>query len=358
MNVIAPYAVDDDAGYREGSRWPWILLGGLLALILVLGAGAIWVKNQINPPGKPGEAVQIVVDKGMSINDIGKLLEEKGVITSASIFRFYVKLNGAGAVEAGEYTLHEDENMGTVVKVLVAGARSTEKQITLTIPEGLTLKQVADKVGELPGRSRDRFLDLASSGEVRSQYQPSNSRNLEGLMLPETYFFREQDDELTILRRMVEAFDQKATELNISGAASRHGLTPYELVIVASMVEREAKVPEDRGPIAQVIYNRLDRGMRLQIDATVLYALGKDQDYVLFSDREVDSPYNTYQIDRLPPGPIASPGTASLQAAVSPTPGPYIYYVLIEANGKHGFAATDAEFGRLLAEARRKGLAG
>lgn len=359
MNVMAPYDLeDDDRGYREGSRWPLILLGGFVAVLLVLGAAFFWVQRQIDPPGVPGAAVELRVDQGMSMGDIGKILEKKGVITSATVFRFYVKLKGSKPVEAGDYTLHKKESMGTVLKVLAGGSRSSEAPVVLTIPEGLTLKEIAAKVGELPGRSADRFLQVAASGEVRSRYQPDGSTNLEGLLLPETYFFRTTDDETAILRRMVETFDKTVTDLDIARAAPKLSVTPYQAVIVASMIEREAKVPEDRGPIARVIYNRLAVPMRLQIDATVLYALGKPQDYVLFSDREINSPYNTYKIDGLPPGPIASPGKASLEAALAPAPGTWIYYVLIEASGKHAFATTDAEFARYLAEAKRKGLAG
>lgn len=359
MNVLAPYDLDtDDEHFREGSRWPWIVVGGLVAVLLLFGAVWLWVSHQIDPPGKPGAAVQVRVEKGMSIGDIGSLLERNGVISSSTVFKFYVKLKGSTSVEAGDYTLHKHESMGTVLKILGGGAKSTEKQVTLTIPEGLTLKEIAAKVGELPGRSADRFMQLATNGEIRSQYEPANVTSLEGLILPETYFFYPNDDEATILKRMVEAFDQTANELNITAAGAKYKITPYQLVIVASMIEREAKVPEDRPDIAQVIYNRLAKGMRLQIDATVLYALGKHQDVVLFSDRDVDSPYNTYKVDGLPPGPIASPGRASLQAAVAPTQGTYLYYVLVDENGKHGFASTDAQFNQLLAEARRKGLAG
>src|SRR5207253_5155856 len=117
-------------------------------------------------------------------------------------FRFYVKMNGADPVEAGDYTLHKRESMGAVLKILAAGARSNETPVVLTIPEGLTLKDIAAKVGELPGRSADKFLAAASSGEVKSRYQPEGSTNMEGVLLPETYYLRPSDDETAILRRM------------------------------------------------------------------------------------------------------------------------------------------------------------
>jgi UPF0755 protein len=357
MSVLAPYDLGEDRGFRDGQRWPWIVLGVFVLVLLVIGAGLIWVRKQIDPPGPPGESVRVRVERGMSVDEIGELLHREGVIENATVWRYYARLNGADSIQAGDYTLRKGESLGSVIKVLEGGA-DVEKGIPLTIPEGLTVREVADKVAELPGRSAERFLEVAGSGVVRSQYQPAGSTNVEGLILPETYFLGKDDDETAILRRMVEAFDQEASAQGIATAAARLKVSPYEAVIIASLIEREAKVPEDRGPISRVIYNRLEREMRLEIDATVLYALGKKQEFVLFSDREVVSPYNTYQIDGLPPGPIASPGKAALEAALNPPPGPWIFYVLIEENGKHAFASTNEEFNRHLAEARRKGLAG
>ena len=357
MNVLAPYDVDDNRGFREGQRWPWILLGVIVVVLLVVAASLIWVRGQINPSGAPGDPVRIRVQQGMSVDEIGNLLEEQDIIKSASVWRYYARLKGADNIQAGDYTIRRGESMGEVIEILQGGAE-VEQGIPLTIPEGLTMKEIADKVGELPGRSADAFLKAAQSGAVRSQYQPANSTNLEGLILPETYFLGKDDDETAILRRMVEAFDQAVTELGIANGAARNRVTPYEVVVIASMVEREARLPEERGQISRVIYNRLANDMRLQIDATVLYALGERKNVVLFSDLEVDSPYNTYKVDGLPPGPIASPGRKALEAAISPVPGPWLYYVLIEENGRHAFATTNEEFARNLAEARRKGLAG
>ena len=356
MNVLAPYDVEGDRGFRDGQRWPWILLGVVVVVLLLVVASVVWVRGQIDPGGD-GQPVRIRVERGMSVDEIGALLEEQGVIKSASVWRYYARLQGADSIQAGDYTVRRGDSMGKVIDVLEGGAE-VERGLPLTIPEGLTLKEIAQKVGEVPGRSADEFLRVAQSGSVRSQYQPPDSTNLEGLILPETYFLGKDDDETAILRRMVEAFDQAATSLGLANGAARLEVTPYEAVVIASMVEREAKVPEERGQIARVIYNRLANDMRLQIDATVLYALGERKNVVLFSDLEVDSPYNTYKVDGLPPGPIASPGRKSLEAAISPTPGPWLYYVLIEENGKHAFATTSEEFERHLAEARRKGLAG
>ena len=344
---------DDD--FEPRRRWPFVLLGVVVVVLVLAGLSLSWVQRQINPSGAPGQAVTVTVAPGMSTSDIGQLLERNGVISSATVFRYYAKVTGAGAIQAGDYSIRQGEELSRVFDLLEGGA-NVETGQPVTVPEGLTLEQIAAAVGRLPDRSADRFLEVARSGTVRSQYQPPNSTNLEGLLLPETYLVAPDEDEARILRRMVDAFDKAASELNISAGAARHGITPHELVTVASMVEREARVPEDRGPIAQVIYNRLAKDMALAIDATVLYALGEHKDTVLFEDLEVDSPYNTYKVPGLPPGPIASPGRRALEAAINPTPGPFLYYVVIEENGKHAFAETLAEHNRNIEAARKKGL--
>ena len=344
--------------YEEhGRRWPFVLLALALTFLVVAGSGVLWVQRQINPPGSTGEPVQLTVAQGMSTSDIGSLLEREGIIASADVFKYYARLTGVGPIQAGDYTLQKKSDLSDVVQVLEGGAANAEDE-KVTVPEGLTLAEVAKVIGAMPGRSAEKFLEVAKSGTIRSQYQPAGNNSLEGLILPETYFVAKGDDEAKILQKMVDSFDKAATQLNLAGAAAEFGLTPYEAVIVASMVEREARVDEDRGKVARVIYNRLERGMQLQIDATVLYALGRAQESVSFKDREVNSPYNTYRIPGLPPGPIASPGRKSLEATVSPTPGNWIYYVLTDPSGRHSFTADDREFQNLVNQCIAKGLCG
>jgi UPF0755 protein len=344
--------------YEEhGRRWPFVLLALVVGFLILAGFSVLWVQRQINPPGDSGPAVRLTVEPGMSTADIGALLEREGIIASADVFKFYTRLTGLGSIEAGDYSLEKKADMSDVVKVLEGGAAKAEDE-RVTVPEGLTLAQMAEVIGQMPGRSADKFLEVASSGTIRSQYQPPGTNSLEGLILPETYFVTKGDDEAKILRKMVDTFDEVASELNLSGAAARFGLTPYQAVVVASMVEREARVDEDRGKVARVIYNRLERRMPLQIDATVLYALGKEQESVSFKDREVESPYNTYRIPGLPPGPIASPGRKSLEATAAPTAGNWIYYVLTDPSGKHSFTADDREFQNLVNQCIAKSLCG
>jgi UPF0755 protein len=343
--------------YEEhGRRWPFILLAGVVAFLLVAGSGVLWVQHQINPPGATGPAVRVTVDKGMSTSDIAALLQREGIIPSANVFKYYARLTGLGSIEAGDYTLEKKSDLSDVVKVLEGGAAKAEDE-RVTVPEGLTLAEVAKVVGEMPGRSAEKFMEVANSGTIRSQYQPAGT-SLEGLILPETYFVTKGDDEAKILRKMVDSFDQLATRLDLPGAATKFGITPYQAVIVASLVEREARVDEDRGKVARVIYNRLEQKMPLQIDATVLYALGRPQESVTFKDREVNSPYNTYKIPGLPPGPIASPGRKSLEATVAPTAGSWLYYVLTDATGRHTFTADYREFQNLVNQCIAKGLCG
>lgn len=344
--------------YEEhGRRWPFILLAVALAVLVLAGSGALWLQRQINPPGDSGPEVQLTVAQGMSTSEIAQLLEREGIIASASIFKYYVRLTGLSTIEAGNYTLEKKSDLSEVVRILEGGAARAEDE-RVTVPEGLTINEVAKVVGEMPGRSAEKFLEVANSGTIRSQYQPAGKDSLEGLILPETYFVTKGDDEAKILRKMVDTFDQLANQLDLSGAAARFGITPYQAVIVASLVEREARVDEDRGKVARVIYNRLEEKMPLQIDATVLYALNRPQESVSFKDREVDSPYNTYKIPGLPPGPIASPGRKSLEATVSPTPGNWLYYVLTDPAGHHSFTANYNEFLNLVNQCIAKGLCG
>jgi UPF0755 protein len=329
---------------------------GVLAILVLIGAGGgMWVFHQVNPGGGPGQKVTVDVEPGTSVAGVAARLDAKGVIRSARIFRFYLKLTGgAGAIQAGEYELRTNLSMGDARAALKRGPSIRFQRFT--IPEGFTLDQIADRVGALPGRSRDRFLAAAKSGAVRSKWQPPGNTNLEGLLFPDTYLVTDKEDETAVVRRLVDRFDQVADQIGLGAAAVPTRLGPYQLIVGASLVESEAKVKDDRPLIASVISNRLQKGMRLQIDATVLYALGAHKDRVLNRDLEIDSPYNTYKVDGLPPTPISAAGRASLEAMLHPANTTFLYYVLSDKNGKHAFATTPSEFEALKAEAHRKGL--
>jgi UPF0755 protein len=334
-------------------RWLKVMLAVVVAGLLVLGAAGFWAVRQVNGTGG-GAEVAVEVPMGSSSARIAAILDDKGVIENASLFRLYLRVTGAGAFQAGAYTFRKGQGYDDVVKVLERGPELDFDR--LTIPEGFTLAQIAARVGRLPGRSAERFLDIARSGEVRSRYQPAGSTNLEGLLLPETYDFDPDDDERAILARMVQSFDAAAAELGLDQAQAKIGLSPYEAVIVASMVEEEAKLEDERPKVATVILNRLEKGWALGIDATIRYALNRPTEPLRKSDLAKDNPYNTRLRKGLIPTPIAAPSRSALRATLAPQPGPWMYYVLIDKSGRHAFAVTDAEFNRYKAEAREKGL--
>lgn len=327
------------------------------ALVLLLGAGvgALWLRTAV--AGGPRSRVAVSVPTGSSIEHIAALLDRQGVVANAEVFRLYVRARGAGPFRAGRYTLRRGEPFDDLVDTLEKGPEATFDR--LTVPEGLTLQQVAERVGRLPGRSAARFLQVASSNVVRSRYEPPGTTSLEGLLFPDTYHFDPKDDERVAVERMVATFDRVAAEAGLDKVTEGGLVTPYQALVVASLVEREARVPEDRGMVARVVYNRLRRGMPLQIDATVIYAQGRtgEKDLrLLDKDLAVDSPYNTYKVAGLPPTPIAAPGRAALDAAIDPTEGPWLYYVVVEPNGRHAFATTLAEHNRNIGLAQARGL--
>jgi UPF0755 protein len=346
----------DPAEWSRGSgRWGRRLLaaGGVLLLALIAGAvgTVIWVNGHLNGSGGAPVTVSIPPEAGHAT--LAKVLTKAGAVSDSWLFRHYLDYRGTDPATGGQYSFHHQEGYRAALRDLAVGPKIV--QVRLTIPEGYDLKQIAAEVGKLPGLSAQRFLALATAGQVRSRYEPASINSLEGLVFPDTYFIDDGETEQQILQTLVDRFDQVADGVNL--ATPSNGLTPYQTIVLASLIEKEAKVPQDRGKIARVVLNRLAVHMRLQIDATVEFAEGVHKTRLLDSDLRVNSPYNTYQIAGLPPGPIASPGKASLAAALAPTPGTWLYYVLINPDGEHGFATTSAEFDHLLAQARAKGLA-
>jgi UPF0755 protein len=334
---------------------------GFFAVVLVLaliaaGLAIVTYQRQVDPPGAPGDPVKVTIPLGSSTQRIGTLLDREGVITSARVFRIYTRINNSGPFQAGEYTFQQNMSMAQAVARLDKGPELKFER--LTVPEGLTIPQIAAKVGTLQGRSADKFLAAADSGQVRSKYQPTNVTKLEGLLLPETYNVEPKDDEARILERMVGALDAAASGLGYDEAQGKVRITPYQAIIVASLIERETRFDDERAKVSRVIYNRLEQGIPLGIDATVIYALGKSADRnvrVLTADTKIDSPYNTYKIKGLPPTPIAAPGKASLEAALNPEAGPWLYYVVTEKDGHHSFANTLAEHNANIRKAEANG---
>jgi UPF0755 protein len=330
-----------------------MVFGGLalVGVLLVAAVGGIWAERQMHGSGS-GALVEVSIPSGSSSHRIADILSSEAVISDPFLFLVYLRVHGGGPFEAGTYRLHQHSSYSEVVRQLAAGPPATK----LVVPEGFTLAQIAERVAGLPGHSAAHFLAVARSGEVHSRYQPAGSTNLEGLLFPATYPVTLGESDADILEAMVQRFDQVADQVDLGSAPSTVGVTPYQAVVVASMVEREAKLTEDRGLVAQVVYNRLRRGMKLQVDATVLYALGPGHQSLSKADLQVASPYNTYEVAGLPPTPIACPGRAALLAALNPPAGAYLYYVVVQADGKEAFSTTLAGQEQNIALAHSRGL--
>jgi UPF0755 protein len=242
----------------------------------------------------------------------------------------------------------------SAISALEAGPKIlTDK---LLIPEGYTLRDIAAAVAALPGMhlSAQKFLAAAQDGSVRSPFEPAGVHDLEGLLFPATYQVRQGESEVDILEHMVAAFYDQANSIGLTAAAAALHRTPYQLVTVASIVEREAKLNQDRGLVASVIYNRLRVGMTLGADSTQTYYLRLTQPSLQPTAAELDqpSPYNTRTNQGLPPTPIANPGGAALLAAARPANTSYLYFVEINPDGQLGYASTSAGFSQLQDQCR------
>jgi len=354
MNGGESTATRSDADRRHRRR-VWTVVAMLVLIpVIVFGSMAGWFVWQLDPPGKSGETVEVRVDDGWSVSRIGDELVDRGVIGSSLVFSVYSRLKSNSDFQAGTYRLKHDMGVRNAVAALEAGPHLDYTE--LAVPPGLQVSEVASRVGELPGRSGDAFLAAVRSGAKRSKYQPKGNTSLEGLLWPDTYRVADTDDEIDVLGSMVSEFEQHADALGLETATTQ-GRTPYEILTIASLIEAEAKVDEDRPLIASVIYNRLREGMKLQIDATVLYASGDPSKVTItHDDLEKDSPYNTYTREGLPPTPIGSVSEASLRAALAPADTPYFYYVVGDAEGRHKFAVTGEEHERNVEAARAAGL--
>lgn len=341
---------------HNGGRW-LVAAAVVVALVLIaLGGGAWWLRSKLDPSGPPGAAIEVDVPRGASTNQIAELLADKGVVADARVFKLYLKVKGGGPFDAGLYRLHRRSAMGDVVNVLDDGPALPAAE-NLTIPEGLVVAQVAQRVARISHLSEDAFLAAVASGDVRSRYQPPGQTSLEGLLFPDTYRIEKREDETDVLSRMVGTFDDVATSLGYDQAKQKVGYDPYQVIIVASLVEAEAKDDSDRAKIARVIYNRLDKRMPLGIDATFYFALPLDRrgTGLRKSDLERPGPYNSRQNVGLVPTPVALPGRASLDAALNPAPGDWLYYVLKDAR-THAFSTTYDQFLRDKRTAQQKGL--
>jgi uncharacterized YceG family protein len=337
----------EPATRRTHPRWGRI--AALVAVLAVLAGIGWFLVSLFQPFGDDGgERVRVEVPRGSSLEQIAELLEERGIVSSSTFFQLRARLAGrSNDLKPGTYTLRREMSYGSALDALEQGVPPNIVQVT--IPEGLSRREIA---GVLPDGLRGSYMAASRrSPELDPRdYRAPAGASLEGFLFPATYELRKGVPVRRLVDRQLGAFEQQFATVNLRHARSKN-LTPYDVLIIASMVEREAQVARERPLIASVIYNRLRDGIRLDIDATTRYAVGNWTKPLKVSEINDPSPYNTRVHPGLPPGPIGNPGLASIKAAANPARTGYIFYV-VKPNtcGRHNFAKTDAEFQRYVDE--------
>lgn len=318
-------------------------LGGFLLLVIIIAVFFMGQSYLASRPVTLAESVAITIPDGSGTKAIAGILRDNGVIRSEGAFVRYVKKNGLGQdLRSGTYTFNGEQSLADVCAALQKG-RGNATEVRVTIPEGLTVEQTAEIFAEKGLVDKEAFINYTLNGDFPYDYLPAKGtpERLEGFLFPDTYQISTSWDEEDIVKMLLRQFDKVMTE-EWREKAKEDGRSIYEVVTLASIVEREAKVAGDRPIIAGVFLNRLDIGMKLESCATVQYALGEVKPVLLYKDLEIDSPYNTYKNQGLPPTPIAAPGKASLEAALYPTESDYLFF-LAKPDGSHYFSKTLAE---------------
>lgn len=314
---------------------------------LAVSGGAYLYLASIGVTGSsdPGERVTVVIHEGTSAVEVGEVLAEAGVIRSAFGWRVALFFeDGEDDIQAGNYELPRGLTARDALSAMLDDGPSVEF-VMVTFPEGSWLTDFARILERDTHLSGERFLEVVTTGRVRSKLLPDGIETLEGLLFPSTYQVVETDTERSVAQRLVDELEDRVAQIDFS-RVQEMGHSTYDAVIVASMVEAEAKVDEERPKIASVIYNRLEVEERLGIDATVLYALGEHKQSLTLSDLAVDSPYNTRLYAGLPPTPIGAPGQASLEAAADPAEGDLFFFVVSDCEGHHAFSSSAEQFAR------------
>ena len=357
-----------------------------IAMVMVLIAGAVgwWYVQKLNPEGDPGPVQSFTVAEGETLESLAERLEDDGLITDANVFEQYVDRNGGLEITPGYYEIRPNDHMGNVLGRLRTPPGQTYSKVTF--PERFTLAQMGRRLDtEIDRMSSEDFLAAAQDPSITSIFKPDGVTSLEGLLFPDTYQVSNAESEGQVIDRMIGLMERVGNQEDIVTKSAALGRTPYEILIIASMIEKEAKVPEDRAKISRVIHNRLyvtannpDEPFPLQIDAAVLYGrnqLGIDPDTPFATVRQIPSDWNTYLRPGLPATPIANPGRASIQAALNPAPNPppgdpicrdlpkpdecfYFFYVLADEDGAHAFAATGEQHQANVEAAAALGLLG
>jgi UPF0755 protein len=334
-----------------------VALGVLAVIIGLIGYFAWSTLYAADAPGiSAGQPVTIMIAKGTSGEQVASQLSHAGVVANATMFRIQAQLLGAtNDIKAGTYVLTTGSAYETVIRRLQQGPPE-DPTVTFTIPEGWGIDKIAARIQDKLGIPAAEFISLATTGAAQfhsSFLADDKTKSLEGYLFPKTYTVKEGTTATGVITVMLAQYGEETAMLDYSYAESK-GLTPHDVLTLASIIEREASVATDRPNVASVIYNRLAINMRLQLDSTVQYALDGKATLTL-QDLQTSSPYNTYMHSGLPPGPICNPGIVAIKAALAPAKTKYLYYILMYKDGRQSFATNYADFLKLKAQFK-KGL--
>ena len=332
---------------RNSGKASFGLVLVLLIAVIIAGAGYKYIHGIGEPlDSSSQEKISVDIPSGSGTAAIGRILEEDGVIKSARQFKIKSRMDkNDGKYRTGVYELSPSMDMDEIMQILMDGSQNT---LRFMVPEGYTLKQIADRFAETGNGTAEDFLNETQNGDFDFEYNDQmvdGEKRYEGFLYPDTYEIYKNESAHGIIQRMLTRFEQVYDAAADETTVDTSKYSVFDLVTVASLIEREVKLDEERPLVASVIYNRLNKNMKLQMCSTVQYALGTPKARLMNSDLKIDSPYNTYQNAGLPAGPIASPGQASISAALHPADTDYLYFVLTSAgSGKHNFASTGDDF--------------
>ena len=323
----------------------------ILAVLIVLVLALIIVVNVVSADMTIDNDTEVVIEDGSGTAAIGQTLQEAGLIKNSTYFRIFAQSNGIdSSFKAGRYTFSAGTwSVKDVCDLLILGGVSTDGSLNVTIPEGLSVRETAELLAEKGLGTVENYLQYAAEGdfsaysfipEVGSEKAPAT--RLEGFLFPDTYQIDPTWSEEEIFNMLLDQFVTVWESNGFDTQAEESGKSITEIITMASLVEKEAKIDTDRPLIAGVFYNRLEDGMKLESCATIQFILGEPKEVLTYSDLAIDNPYNTYMYEGLPPGPIACPGKASIEAALNPTESDYLYF-RAKTDGSHRFSETFEE---------------
>lgn len=315
-------------------------------ILIVIVAGSMYYYNLSLKPVKAeeGNIITVTIPSGANSNKIGAILEEKHLIRNKTMFKLYSKINGLDSkYKAGTYDISSSMDVKAISEILRNGKGFAET-VKFTIPEGYEVRMIIDRLVELGLGEREKYEDLMKKADFDYSFIKPIKREegkLEGYLFPDTYEVYKSSDEKEIIKKMLSRFDTIFND-EYKKRAEELKMSIDEVITLASIIEREAKLEKDRKIISSVFHNRLKNKMLLQSCATIQYILKERKEVLLYKDLEVKSPYNTYKNPGLPPGPIASPGLKSIEAALYPDDTDYLYFFALN-DGSHVFSKTFKE---------------